>query len=212
MRSLRIRNYAEAEAQVIHLRGNPFDIVREACDVFRNPVRFAEHAMRQIDSKWRVVTLTEIFEWYSTCTGRIFSVWQCVRDNGVELNWVRENTLAEDESFWRQMETAIHQSSPFSEVSALDELARHRPEKEEKADASWWSIVRGFVEEYSRTFDEIGDMTIEQMNAMATERENLKEGVRGFGSQAELQDWMNWRNGRIREGARNIARGKHWNE
>lgn len=80
-----LRHYAEMEAEVRKLRGNPFDQIREAKDLLKDDPdlmrQFVEAAFIEA-KKNKIVTLADIQEFTEdTWSGGCFVIWLAVRDN-----------------------------------------------------------------------------------------------------------------------------------
>lgn len=91
-----LRHYAEIEAQIVHLRGNPFDLIRENKDLLADQPelmdRFVDRAFEEAKA-WRFVTPHEFSSWLGTWPGICFTLWLAFRDNDREkytLNKITE--------------------------------------------------------------------------------------------------------------------------
>lgn len=80
-----LRHYAEIEAQIIQLRGNPFDLIRQLGEALPDRQDLALIAVQKafVEARtWRIVTILEMNDWLaSTWAGRCFRTWLAVRDN-----------------------------------------------------------------------------------------------------------------------------------
>ena len=89
-----IRSYAEIEAEIIRVRGNPFDYLIHIKDTISGmDSKDSEGLMRvaiqegyKEAKKWRYVSGGEIAEWMNeTFRGQCFMVWMCIRHNNREV-------------------------------------------------------------------------------------------------------------------------------
>lgn len=82
-----LRHYGEIEAEIIKRRGNPFDLIRQACDALSDhPEHVVAFANKTFDEvlklRWGAVTLADIGEFLSTTWfGECFSLWLAIREN-----------------------------------------------------------------------------------------------------------------------------------
>ena len=100
-----LRHYAEIEEEVRRLRGNPFNLIREAKEALRDdPELMKQFVERAFDEARRakIVTPNDVQEYLSdTWSGGCFALWLALRENdpqAVTLQWVSQNFCDEFES------------------------------------------------------------------------------------------------------------------
>ena len=81
----RFRHLAEIEAQIMWLRGDPVELARSVVSLVPEEYReqASAKAIKDVRHKYSGVTTATISKWLSSFEGRVFAVWQSVRDSGV---------------------------------------------------------------------------------------------------------------------------------
>lgn len=85
----RLRHLCEIETQIQWIRGDPVSHARNllACIEDRNVrVEVSEQLVRTIRHKFSGVTCSTLGKWLSSFEGRLFAVWQSVRDSDVSYD------------------------------------------------------------------------------------------------------------------------------
>ena len=132
-RARTLADYAEIEARILDLRGNPFDVLRWLCrDSANRPVasRLVER-LRINEDDWWSVTLAESLEWLSTPEGRVCGLWLAIRSQDASLEWVRQRVVEESDAaesqgefgaelWWDGIQSAIDTANGEDEISALE--------------------------------------------------------------------------------------------
>jgi len=80
-----VEHFGEVAAEILKLRGNPLDGIREIKDVFVDDPSVIDHFVRvafEQTKKWKYVSLEEIGEYLeSTWDGQVMGVWMAIREN-----------------------------------------------------------------------------------------------------------------------------------
>ena len=206
--TLRLKHYAQAEAEIVHLRGDPFDYVREAISCFQSDSaadQFAKQAISHIDSSWRGASFEEIAAWYETEQGRRFLLWQCT---GQPWEWVQGVSVD-----WDAVFAALQQSTEFTELAALESItlsAIHN--RAEGGKSSWSYAIRSICEVYTGlTYLDVSEMTLGQFAVLCADRKKASDGLKEL-PHAVIIDTIKQRDEIIRRASINLRRGRLWNE
>lgn len=135
VRARTLADYAEIEARMLELRGNPFDVLRWLCRDAgnRSVVSRLVDRLRTNEDDWWSVTIGESLEWLSTLEGRIFGLWLAVRQQSPEisLEWVRDRFIEAAETanaqgefgaelWWDGIQTVLDVANGDDELAALE--------------------------------------------------------------------------------------------
>lgn len=221
LRAKTVRDYALIESRIVQLRGDPFDYVRFACAICTEPERLAETAFNAIRQDWATVSFGDMAKWLGTWDGRAFDLWTSVDGLTLsetkaaiccECDKLRNDTEAE---WWwlSKVKTAIRQANAETEIAALMRIGRTENESDEYQPIPWELIFRVLSEEpFSKSKQDILDLTISQINSLWCEREKLTGGDEFSGSVQEMAKQAKEAKANVaRKAASNLANGKLWN-
>ena len=79
-----LRHYAEIEAQILHRRGKPHDLIRGLSETFQgsdDAIQAVTDAAFEAAKSWAVVGGRDYAEWVDTWPGQCFTIYLAVRDN-----------------------------------------------------------------------------------------------------------------------------------
>jgi len=211
VRGRTLRDYAELEAEIIRLRGDPFDVIRE----YREELsqfgdELIEKLFNQIDMKWRIVRIEEIHEWLATFLGRVFSIWQATRHNGEKhtFDWTVK-ILSRSPAEWAQIERAVNQASGLDEIAALDWINRTIDTKDER-ETEWRILFKNLAKEpYHMHPQQVLDLTMDQLLTLSSEDDELRSSP-VFHRDIEQEHYVADRKTKISKAAKNLMEGKHW--
>ncbi len=207
-----LRHYAELEAEIIRLRGDPFDIIRKwRKELSRFGNELIEKLFNQIDVKWRIVRIEEIHEWSATLCGRVFSIWQATRHNGEKhtFDWTAE-TLSRSSIEWAQIERAVNQASGLDELGSLDWINKEA-EENDGMECEWLLLFKNLAKEpYNIPPQQVLDLTMNQI-WMLTHSEDEIRANPIFHRTAEQDHYFATRRNKISQAAKNLMEGKRWN-
>jgi len=82
------RHYAEIEAEVIRLRGNPFEMIPQARDVLSGELATLSFVLREIFNearRWRFLSHADFHEFLDSWRGEVMQLWMAIRHNDPEL-------------------------------------------------------------------------------------------------------------------------------
>lgn len=210
VRGRTLRHYAELEAEIIRLRGDPFDIIRNLREeLFRFDDELVEKLFNQIDMKWRIVRIEEIHEWLSTLRGRFFSIWQAIRHNGAKhtFDWTAE-TLSHSPAEWAQVERAVNQASGLDEVAALDWINRTVDKNE--MENEWRILFKKLAKKpYYMHPQQVLDLTMDQLVTLSSEDDEIRLNPQGF-TDRKMKWYVANRKEKISQAAKNLMKGKPW--
>ena len=211
VRGRTLRHYAELEAEIIRLRGDPFDLIREnRKELSRFGDELIEKLFNQIDMKWRIVKIEEIHEWLTTLQGRIFSVWQATRHNGEKhtLDWTKEE-LFRSPVKWTQIESAVNQASGLDEMAALDWINR-TVSKPNEMETEWMLWFKRLAKEpFNIPPQQILELTMNQLWILLSEDGEIRANPTGF-TDREMKRYIKNREEKILQAAKNLMEGQHW--
>lgn len=119
-----LRHIAEAESQILYLRGDLLFYLRSAINGLAEEcqLQVCEKILAKIRHRWVGATQEDVYRFYSTLEGRAFSFWQAIRDNGVTYEEALSIYMEEadrDLSWERTIKNAIETATGESEISRL---------------------------------------------------------------------------------------------
>lgn len=207
-----LRHYAEIEAQILALRGNPFDLVREHIHLFDEGMLAAIFA--EIKKGWCCATIGDCHEWAMTYSGTIFTTWQAIRNCGVTLDecegilreHMQEKDVDEEISI---IQSSIQRASGIDELGRLDLLSGFSEPSD--VDTNWQVVVNDLVVEKGVDPDIVFNSTIEQLRIYGLSKKSLSRGG-GVEDNNDMKLWMqNVKNERDRA-VSNLISGKRWDD
>lgn len=219
VRGRTLRHFAELEAQLIHLRGDPFVDIRRLPEFIYDADTLhatVQELFVQADQQWAEVDDADCLRWANdTWSGRCFSAWQAIRDNDpgrFTLEYVSQAVLSavdagrsEEVEHLRQ---AIQQANGDDELGALDRIDNLLTGAQTSEPATWRRIVRSLVDEpFCLRMHEIAELTVGQCVLLATDPETMK-GEMTFRNEFQ-PDWKPLDN-LARQAAGNLIEGKPW--
>lgn len=206
-----LRHYAELEAEIIRLRGDPFDLIRKRRkELSRLGDELVEKLFNQIDVKWRIVRIEEIHEWLSSLSGRVFSIWQAIRHNGEKhtLDWTTE-TLSRSSVKWAQMEKAVNQASGLDELGTLGWLNK-TTDTDDGREIEWMLLFKRLAKEpYNIHPQQVLDLTMNQIWMLTHSDDEIRSNPI-FHRDSERNHYFVARRNKISSAARNLMKGNHW--
>lgn len=211
VRGRTLRHYAELEAEIIRLRGDPFELIRSNRDMLsRFGDELIEKLFNQIDVKWRIVRIEEIHEWLTTLHGRIFSIWQATRHNGEKhtFDWTAE-TLFHSPAEWARIERAVNQASSLDELAKLDWISKVS-EKDDGRENEWMLLFKNLAKEpYNIHPQQVLDLTMNQLWGLTHDDNEIRSNPI-FHGENERVHHFDERKKTISQAAKNLMQGKHW--
>ena len=207
-----LRHYAELEAEIIRLRGDPFEMIRDNRKVFsRFGNELVEKLFNQFDMKWRIVKIEEIHEWLETLQGRVFSTWQAIRHNGEKytFDWTAKG-LFHSPAEWAQIEKAVNQASGLDEIARLDWINKADSNPDGKEIEWRLSFKRLAKEPYYIQPPQVLDLTLSEYLTLVSEDNELRVNPEGF-TDPEMKWHVANREEKITQAAKNLMEGKQWN-
>jgi hypothetical protein len=215
-----LRDYAEVEARIASLRGEPCDRVRYCCYLLDYDEAFAFRLVEKLRLGWWEASLGDSLEWLRSEEGRVFGLWLAIRREGVTLEWTQQATIQDcrgmtdeqREGWWLKIEQALDLANGDDELAAI-EWAQESGGKSRQSGISWPTVFRVLAEEpYSFTPEAVADMTLSQIRTYYSDRDKIcgreeeapttPEGLKRLAERANAPLW---------KAARNLVNGKHWN-
>lgn len=95
-----LRHYAEIEAEIIKLRGNPFDFVRQASESLKDSPEVLAIVINQawdLARTWAYVSSEDLSEFLVSWRGVVFALWLSIREQSAGLEFDEVLTLFGDE-------------------------------------------------------------------------------------------------------------------
>lgn len=95
-----LRHYGTFEAEVRKLRGNPFDLIRQAKDALGDDEDLLEAVVERAFEEaktWRMVSQSEVGQFLQTWSGIMVSIWLAIKDNDPALTIEKVTELVSDE-------------------------------------------------------------------------------------------------------------------
>ena len=218
VRGRTLRHYAELEAEILRLRGDPFEMIRGNRGAFSrfgkmestpHKKELLEELFNQIDMKWRIARIEEIHKWLTTLRGRIFADWQATRHNGEKhtFDWTAKE-LFRSPAEWEQVEKAVNQASGLDELAALDWINRTTEKKDER-DSEWMLLFKNLAKEpYNMHPQQVLDLTLNQIWMLTSEDDEILANPI-FHRDEQIQ-YFAQRKEKIAQAAKNLMEGKHW--
>lgn len=221
----RLRHLGEIESQILWIRKEPFSIARRlVSDIQDESVRkqVSEATVKLIRHKYSGVTSSALSKWLSSFEGRLFAVWQCVRDSGVSYDEsikVCCDSIDQHGIHWLEdVEWAIDLASNHAEFQQVVEIYNIRKTAAATAGSDGFSnydsIIRNLSREpYNMSLDVIIDLTLYQITVIARSPEDSMSDERDV-EYAQIQTLEKtereilWGN-RYVPLADNLSKGKH---
>lgn len=214
VRSRTLRDYAEIEAQIIWLRGDPFTQARRLPEFIPDKqvlLETTQALFETFDETWAEVTSSECLQWVQTTwSGQCFAAWQGLRDNGPEftLEYVTESFL-QDEDAQRDVLRAVAQASGDDELGLLDQIPSIFEAAKHGTPTGWRGIVRSLADEpFLLRFADIERLTLAQCALMARSEKDLRGEI-----SYRAEGWEHLRSvlsDTSKKAAENILTGDSW--
>lgn len=223
----RLRHMAEIEDMVIWNRGeDPVDTARKLLSHWPEDSRsgIAIQLLKQVRHNFAGATHSEMSRWLSTFEGRVFAIWQAVRENHVDY----EDVARIVSNYWDQgrqdyiekIEWAIEIASGHSEYQSLLEIRALHPINPSTGEAAKFpnydSLFRSMSREpFCMRPCDVMDLTLYQFSLIARSSEQSASDERDAESSqikmTQLPLHMRqvlWENP-YRPLADNVAQGRH---
>jgi len=229
VRGRTLGDYAELEARMLELRGDPFHVLRWLCreaSLYGVSAKLVER-LRTNEDDWWSVTIADAMEWLSTLEGRVFGLWLAIRYSGVSLEWVQECFVEESEKaeaeqsfgadlWWQPIQTALDLANGEDELSALENFGIEEEKSRKTGHPNWRLSFRDLCVSNRDHAELIGlspesfwNLTLRQYQILIRSREALA------GKTFERESLMlahNERQAKETEKAmENLKEGKRWN-
>ncbi len=206
-----LRHYAELEAEIIRLRHDPFDIIRNHREeLSRFGDELIEKLFNQIDVKWRIVRIEEIHKWLSTLHGRIFAIWQATRHNGEKhtFDWTAE-ALFHSSVEWARIERAVNQASCLDELGTLDWINKTVSNDDGKEN-EWMLLFKKMAKKpYNMHPQQVLDLTMNQIWMLTSEDDEIRANP-VFHKDSQRVHHFADRRKKISQAAKNLMEGNYW--
>lgn len=220
----RLRHLGEIESQIMWIRNDPVRIATSLVSQIEDRetrVRVSESLIRLVRRKHSGAASSILNKWMASFEGRLFSVWQAVRDSGVSYDQSIEtccNSIDEHGIRWLEsVEYAIDIASNHAEYQQIIEIATTRKTGSapyEDGFTNYDSIIRNLCREpYNMPINSVLDLTLYQITVIARPPEDTMSDEREVeSSQAkhlnEMDNKVLWGD-RYRPLAENMADGKN---
>ena len=167
----------EAESQILYMRGDLLFYLTKASSAIEKSCRadVIKSSLRRIRLRWTGCKSEDIYRFYSSPEGRIFSFWQSIRDNGLSFEEAERLYLDQmdiDEEWETRIKWAIEMTTGESDISKLYTIGNMAKSKTEYMDSYLISKSSLFSmlakEPFSFTQKQVADMTLFQIHAICS--------------------------------------------
>lgn len=221
----RLRHLGEIESQILWIRKEPFAVARKLVSGIQDKIiskQVSEAAVKLIRQKYSGVTSSTLSKWLSSFEGRLFAVWQCIRDSGVPYDESLRTCCDSIDQYglgWLEdIEWAIDVASNHAEFQQVVEIYNVRKASASTAGSDGFSnydsIIRNLSREpYNMPLDVIVNLTLYQITVIARSPEDSMSDERDveyaqMQSLGKIERDVLWGN-RYGPLADNLSKGKH---
>lgn len=221
----RFCHLAEIESQIMWIIGDPIAIARDFVSYVDEDVRtpIAERVIRNVRHKYSGVTTGMISKWLTSFEGRVFAVWQAIRDSGVSYSECVDTIVSSVDSLgWEwleRIEWSVDMASNHAEYQQLLEIrsiCRFDQSKCQDSFPNYDSIFRNLCREpFNLSPESVMNLTLYQITVIARdikdsmtderEVERLQLGSKDLGEAEKRVIWGQ----HYEQIAKNLATGKN---